>query len=628
MERETTDMTRNSLRLFFSPKLFYKVLQFWLLLTIPVISQAYPVFTEVSQPSNIEFQGETNPMSAGIGWIDYDNDGWQDLFIPNASGPNRLYHNNGDGTFDEVGASAGIQLSGRSSYAVAIGDYDGDGFDDIFVANLGVNSLLKNNGNGTFLNVTGSAGLSFDSKTSYTASFGDIDGDGDLDLYVGQWSGLDQPGGVCQKNDLYANNGDGTFTNISVDAGADHVGCTFDNPMIDFDSDGDLDIFVVNDNVGFGVANPALENEMLGNFGVDENGIPVLVPIGDSIGVGQTMTAMGVAIGDYNNDGYLDFYRAQIGTGLLSTADGTGGFVTGQLSATDSQGFGLPIENLDTGKGWGTVFFDADNDGDLDLYRGNSDVGFTGVGQSNSLFLNDGAGTFVKDLLQSAGLQSVEAGLGIALADYDNDGDMDLAVHGRNGVVNLYRNDTPASNNWIGINLDGENPNHRAIGAEVRLTSSDGVHSRNYLRVVHSGSGHGSTHQFPIHVGLGDHIQVSNIQVRWPSGCIQSLQNQDVNQRITISESGCSLNHTISGTVRTASGNPVAGITFQIADNFGFNSFVTTDALGRYSSEAVPDGTYIVFPASASYTVTPVEGNVFVNVSGANVTKDFLASPK
>ncbi len=567
-----------------------------------------PVFKEVSAASGIALQNETNTMSAGIAWIDFNNDGAQDLYIPNQTGPNRLFQNDGSGQFTEIGAAAGVQLSTSASQGVAIGDYDGDGYDDLFVANSGFNTLLRNLGDGTFSNVTNAAGLNDVSKRSFAASFGDVNGDGRLDLYVGHWDFQNQPTLHCPDNDLYLNNGDGTFSNVSVETGTNNPGCAFTVPMTDFDQDGDLDIFLPNDNVAWGSQTPSLDNEMLRNDGLGTSGLPVFTAVGDEVGLGESTTGMGVAIGDYDNDGDIDYYRTVIGPGPLSTNDGTNNFTPTTL-------------NGDGGTGWGAAFFDADNDGFVDLYRGNSLSGFSGGPQANKFFYNNGDGTFTQ-MVNTVGLTGQEAGLGLAVADYDNDGDMDVVVHGRNGVVDLYRNDTPMTNNWLKIELQGEPGNHRGIGSIVRLGTSNGVETRQQLRETHAGSSHGSTHAAPVLFGLGDHATVVSLVVDWPDGCSQSVSVSGVNQIISVDQSDCL---TISGIVTTPTGESVAGIQIQINDNFGFASTSTTDADGFYSQE-VTNGTYVVYGLShPDYDVNC--GFIFVTVSGTDVTKNCTATP-
>lgn len=512
-----------------------------------------PTFQNVSVAAGISQDATDNNNASGIGWIDFDNDGYQDLYVTNKNGPNRLYRNNGNGQFTEVGAAAGANLINQQSNGVAIGDYDSDGYDDIFVANTGPNTLLRNKGDGTFEDVSVISGLASEPLLdSYSASFGDMDGDGDLDLYVGTNDLGDLDGnGVCSPNEAYTNNGDGTFSRVPASVGIDDVGCTFANVLTDFDNDNDLDLLVVNDFFG---THP---NQMYRNDTVPGSGQLTFTPVGD-LGIGHQITGMGVAVGDYDNDGDLDYYRTIIGPGYLSTNQGDGSFVSTQIGAF----FGS--EGPFDGTGWGAAFFDADNDGDLDLYRGNDE--FTGNG-NNKYFQNNGDGTFT--IMNTVGLLSTDAGLGLAIADYDNDGDMDVVVHGRYGQVNLFRNDTVSSDHWLKVNLKGNNPNHRGIGAKVKVVSfADDGTVRKQLREVHSGSSHGSTEDFRPHFGLGDHTAILNVKVTWPSGCVQKLTygTVGVDQIIDVEEWACGLPNGVAGTINIDTGGVLEGALVKATD--------------------------------------------------------------
>jgi len=564
------------------------------------VSAAIPSYTEVSSAAGISAQIEQNGMASGIGWIDYNNDGWQDLYIP-ASGANRLYKNNGDGTFTDVAAAAGV--TGGGSLAVSVGDYDGDGFDDLVIVNGSTNTLFRNKGDGTFEDVSIAAGLTRSQiGQAGAASFGDVDGDGDLDLQIGKWFVMTSPVVTCPVPVFYLNNGDGTFSDKTVEAGLADAGCTFDNPMTDYDGDGDLDILEVNDTLVGTFPQPKVYR----NDGVNEQGVPQFTAV--EIGLfDQLFTGMGIAIGDYDNDGDLDYSAPQIGDGILATNNGDGTFTSSLIT--------------NGGTGWGSAFFDADNDGYLDLYRGNSHTAFSPIsGQNNSFYVNAGDGTFGRNVANQAGLLSFEAGLGIAAADYDNDGDMDVVVHGYMGAVNLYRNDTVNNNNWVEFSLAGLNPNHRAIGAKVTIVTTNGVDTLTQVREVGVGGGHGSSKALPLLFGLGDHNDITSVRVVWPGGCNQ-VYSSTINQIQTLNEAAC---HTISGTVAKSNGTPVQGIRVQVANNYGLGAYITTDENGFYSS-LVPDGTYIVFGTSTEdYTVSC--GFIFVGVSGADVTKNCLAT--
>ncbi|VAW68205.1 hypothetical protein MNBD_GAMMA10-2553, partial [hydrothermal vent metagenome] len=561
-------------------------------------SMAQPGFTNVSDAAQITAQAESNPMAAGIAWIDYDNDGWQDLYVPNAtghdpydgsltnvgpSGPNRLYHNNGDGTFSEVGAAAGVQLTEIPSMGVAVGDYNNDGFDDLFVTNAGINTLFNNNGDGTFTDVSAQLGLDDTSKASYAASFGDIDGDGDLDIYVGHWTDdLAPPNGdpSNRANDLYINNGENGFSNVAAQVGVDTLGANFTIPMTDFDHDNDLDLLIINDRfqiwLDSGITLDSTVGELFRNDGLDADGQLIFTPFAAEAGLDQQMTGMGVAISDYDNDGDIDYYRSQFNRGLLSANDGSGVFTT------------QPVDSYTGAVGWGTVFIDADNDGYVDLYRGNSNSASGNVDstayQANSFYQND-KGVFTVDTADQVGLTSLNAGLGVATADFDNDGDQDIVVHGVDGVINLFRNDTVTENHSLQIALKGTDSNKRGIGAKIFVVSGKGGDANTTVREVTAGSSHGSNNSFVTHIGLNSIGYASRVTVEWPSGCVQVLSN--VSAGLNEIEENCAPNHVITGRI-THNGKGLAGVT--VWDAFDYQNIRTvTDASGVFVLEGYAD---------------------------------------
>ena len=568
------------------------------LLILPTSSVVAQInFTNVSSSAQIQAQAEVNPMAAGIAWIDYDNDGWQDLYVPNAtghdpydgdlinvgvSGANRLYHNNANGTFTEVALAAGVQLVDKPSIGVAVGDYNNDGFDDIFVANAGLNTLFKNNGNGTFTDVTAALGLDDMSKASFAASFGDIDGDGDLDIYVGHWTDdLASQNPANRANDLYINNGVNGFVNVAADVGVDSIGATFTIPMTDFDHDKDLDLFVVNDRFSLwldgGITAEPAKGELFRNDGLDVNGNLIFTPYAVEAGVNQQITGMGIAISDYDNDGDLDYYRSQFEPGLLSTNNGSGIFSTEYI--TDSS----------TGAvGWGTVFVDVDNDGFVDLYRGNSDSAAGNVDstayQANNFYRNDN-GVFTIDTASQVGLESMSAGLGVAAADFDNDGDVDIVVHGVDGVINLFRNDSINNHSSLQIALKGTASNKRGIGAKIYVVSGKGKEVISTVREVTAGSSHGSNNSFVTTFGLNKIGYASRVTVEWPSGCVQVLRNMSSGYN-EITED-CTSTHVITGRI-SYNGEGLAGVT--VWDAYDYQNIRTvTDASGVFTLEGYTD---------------------------------------
>ncbi len=541
-------------------------------------------------------------MAGGIAWIDYNNDGYQDLFIPNVStGPSRLLKNNGPGggfSFSDVSIVANVQLNGLQSAGVAVGDYDADGFDDIFVANInGANTLLRNKGDGTFEDVTSAANLDNETKPSFVASFGDINGDSYLDIYVGHW---DTAAGMCSTSDLYINNGNGTFVNEAATVGVDDVSCTFGSTMSDYDGDGDLDILSVHDNIFF--AQNWRRNKIFRNIGLHADGTPVFSEQGAEAHFDQLFQGMGIAIGDYNNDGELDYYRTSLGGGYLSTNTGGGVLSTREFApALPPTGDGPISVTAGSGTtGWGTIFVDADNDGFQDLFRVNR--GFANY-QPNSFYQNN-AGVLGEVRLE-VGLNTV-SGNGVAAADFDNDGDMDIVIHNGNGEVGLYEN-TSSSNNWIKVNLNGNGGNLDAIGAKIRVKTPDG---NEQLREIDAGSSHGSSNSLVQHFGLGSNTDVSEINVEWPGGCTRKVTGPiSVNQEVTYSAGPCWAGH-----ITDSAGIGVADVNLTFWDYNNILGTPVTSDTGAYAFNLPGPHWYLEQAAKDGYWVSP---NFKVKVVGA-----------
>jgi len=420
--------------------------------------------------------GPLGDVDSGIGvaWGDFDNDGDLDLYLADAgtANNNNLLRNDGGGTFVDV---TSVPLDNGGSGRTAVwGDYDNDGDLDLYLSNFGsANKLFRNDGGETFTDVT-SAPLD-DADIGRGAAWGDYDNDGDLDLYL---ANLDTA------NKLFRNEGDDTF----VDATGGPLGDTGAGNGVtwgDFDNDGDLDLYLVNDNS----ANKLFRNEGGGTFADATAG-----PLGDAA------SGQGATWGDYDNDGDLDLYLSNFGTAnKLFRNDGGGSFV-------DDTGGPLGDEDFGLGVAWG----DYDNDGDLDLYLAN-------VNTANKLFRNDGSGTFIDDT--SAPLDDPGNGRGVAWGDIDDDGDLDLylAIFGAN---KLFRNESAAAgNHWLQVELEGVVSNRSAIGARVRLVAG-GV---TQIREVSGGSGYLSQNSLPLEFGLGTSTTIDSLIIRWPSGIVQVL---------------------------------------------------------------------------------------------------------
>lgn len=494
-----------------------------------------------------KYQVETLP--GGLGIIDFDGDGWPDLFCTNGAalpslvktGPeywNRLYRNNRDGTFSDVTVKAGLQGAGYSM-GVAVGDYNNDGHEDIFVAGVHANQLYRNNGNGTFTDVTREAGLASPGSLgrpawSVGACWIDYDNDGHLDLFISNycdWAVGTDPicGGIdpqtrtychpdkyrAQSMQLYHNNGDGTFTEITRSEGLpDLLGKGMGLAVADFVGDRRPGIFVANDNA------PNLLLRSHGK-GFEEIGIDAGVAYN---GDGRNISGMGADFGDIDGDGRPDIVM----TGLKNETwevflnEGHGVFIDGSARTG--------LLNLSRGiSGWGCGLVDLDNDGWLDLFVAGGGLD-TRDAQSNAIFLNH-EGKFL-DVTEEAGADFQRPALhrGVVFADFDRDGRLDAAVTALNAPLELWWNRGPARH-WLQLRLTGRGSNRSAVGAEVRCT----VQARPQVRTVSGSMGYASTSDLTVHFGLGDAMRAA-VEIRWPSQRVQNLGMVEANQRLRVTE--------------------------------------------------------------------------------------------
>ncbi|MFQ5864113.1 MAG: CRTAC1 family protein [bacterium] len=487
---------------------------------------------------------------SGAAWLDYDNDGDWDLYLVNgAGGPNvtnALYENNGNGTFTTKRSETGVLDTGEGM-AVSTADYNNDGNTDIFVTNFGGFVLYKNNGNSTFSNVTQEAfGESIQDWWYGGSAWGDYNNDGFLDLYVCGYVDLSKrPRDTDLRfpmdfdgfpNTLYRNNGDGTFTDVTEMA---HVGDAYRKSMqalfADFNEDGRPDIFVANDTD----PNSLYLNRGDGTF----------KEFSGPSGTSSTDGSMGIAYGDYHNDGRIDLFisnytgEADILLSLVDTQSSNDGRVRNAIYAGD---FNSPILLKRTWSkvGWGTGFFDFDNDGDLDLFIANGHLNAVSGDNrdENLLFENDGTGVF-SDGSTVSGVESTGKRIhrSAIFADYDNDGKVDIYVvnngersydasEDRSGV--LLRNRSKNKNRWLKVRLQGVKSNRDAYGTKVRITA-DG---RTQIRELVSGVGYFSANAKELYFGLGNSRKVDRLEIRWPSGLVQVLNNIETNQTLLIIE--------------------------------------------------------------------------------------------
>jgi enediyne biosynthesis protein E4 len=499
-------------------------------------------------------------MGSGVALFDYDNDGRLDLFlvngadindpspqgaIPAKTGPkywNRLYHQKSDGTFEDVTEKAGLQGAGYGM-GVAVGDYDNDGFEDLFVTGYGGNHLYHNNGNGTFTDVTEKAAVA-GGGWSTSVAWVDLDGDGFLDLIVLRylqwdftdiWCGERKPGyrSYCHPDEfrpvaplVYHNEGNGHFADISKQAGFAKPANALGIAIADFNGDGRTDVFVANDSV------PEFLYQNEGNGTFQEGGLFAGVGVDDD---GHAYAGMGVDFADYDNDGLPDIVVSDLAyqkfTLYRNNGDGTFSYVT------DTAGLGS-MTFLHSG--WGVRFLDYDNDGWKDLLVGqahvmdNIEVAYPQLHYREPMLLARNTGQGFVDVSAQSGsvFHEAWASRGLATGDIDNDGRVDAVVTENGGPVHILHNQTDTHNHWLTLNLVGHKSNRDAIGAEVKIVTTQG---QQQATITTSGS-YLSSGDKRAHFGLGAQDSVKEIQIRWPSGVRQILRNVNGDQILRVDE--------------------------------------------------------------------------------------------
>ena len=497
-------------------------------------------------------------IGCGCAFLDYDNDGWIDILVlggsmlnsPDPGITNRLYRNNRDGTFRDVTMEAGLAKTGWAC-GVCVGDYNNDGFDDIFLTYWGHNVLYRNNGNGTFTDITGEAGL-LDSPAGYRTgcAFLDYDRDGHLDLFVSYYCVFEygkspRPGDkpfcfyraqpvMCGpnglpygKHTLYHNNGKGRFIDVSKESGILRAQQNYGLTVVagDFDDDGWPDIYVAGD------SSPSLlfMNNHDGTF--REEGVVRGVAYGED---GQVESGMGLAVGDYDGAGHLDILKTHFAgdVPVLYKNLGKGNF---DVISRES---GLAVDNRFVS--WGTGFEDFDNDGwfDITIATGHLapelELHYPDAPAKSPLLLfrNLGHGRF-EELFDGAGaaIQVPHSSRGIAFGDFDNDGDIDMLVVNLGEPPSLLRNDVSGKNHWIKIRLEGTVSNRTAIGARVEVTANE----KKQMKELQSQSSFLSCSDFRLHFGLGNAL-LADVSVRWPNAQRLSLAGLKADQLYTIKE--------------------------------------------------------------------------------------------
>ena len=513
----------------------------------------------VIEPSRTENRYQPEAFISGVALFDYNNDGFLDIYaVSGATMPglkktkkvhyNRLYKGNGDFTFKDVTDQAGVRGRGYT-HGVVAADYDDDGDQDLFVAGLRENILYQNNGDGTFADVTLAAGLSrpdpeYGTLWAVAAAFVDYDRDGRLDLFVSNYCVWDpETERVCGSagsrdychpkyyhglpNSLFHNDGNGTFSDVSVVSGIrQHVGKGMGIGAADFDDDGWIDLYVGNDTV------PAFHFRNLGNGTFEE----IAFESGNAFTFeGAAVASMGVDARDVNNDGLTDIFVAAMFNEQMPLFLNLGGNLFDEISGPT----GLAAMTRDR-TGWSNGIYDFNNDGWKDLFAASGDVmdpeGIYGgrVPQTNTLLANLKTGKFA-DAIPSAGKEFGESKAvhrGAAFGDIDNDGRVDVVVTALSGPTEIWRNVSPLPKHWLLISTVGSQSNRDGIGTKIRVNTTSGAQYNH----VNTAVGYGCASDKRVHFGLGEEKLIDEVQITWPSGVVQTLNQVEADQILVVHE--------------------------------------------------------------------------------------------
>jgi len=525
---------------------------------VDVTSQSHLAFLGRASHTRTKYLLET--MGSGVALFDYDNDGLLDIFlvngapianptpkgtIPEKTGPeywNRLFHQKKDGTFEDVTEKAGLQGIGYGM-GVAAADYDNDGYEDLYVTGYGGNHLYHNNGNGTFTDVTKESGTG-GSGWSTSAAWVDLDNDGLLDLVVLRyvqwdwndvWCGEHREGyrSYCHPDIfpaitplVFHNDGHGHFTDITTKSGIDKPGKGLGVAIADYDRDGKIDVVVANDSM------PQFLYHNKGDGTFEEVGLDAEIAVD---GDGRTYAGMGIDFQDYNNDGLPDLVITNLANQKYALYRNNGD-ATFTYDSYMSGVAGMTLLH----SGWGIRFFDYDNDGrkDLLISQGHDldtiELNYPQLRYKEPMLLAHNTGKGFVDVSARSGdvFHQAWVGRGMAIGDINNDGRVDAVVTTNDGPAYILRNDTATANHWLTLSLIGHSSNRDGIGAVVKLTTSTGAQ---YFTVTTAGS-YLSSNDKRAHFGLGGDIVAKSVEIRWPSGIVQTLNDVCGDQIITVDE--------------------------------------------------------------------------------------------
>lgn len=498
----------------------------------PVRVPRFDDVTDVAGIDTVQPQYSCARWSSGAAWGYFDDDDDLDLYEPNWSGPAKLWISRGNGTFADEAAARGADNGSRPGSGAAAADYDNDGDTDIYVTNDGANRLYRNDGTGRFVDVAAEAGVA-DTRNSSGAAWGDYDADGYLDLYVPNYGTCAGDVFTYQNDSLYHNEGDGTFTDVTglvehdlttpVDGGT--IGAGFQAVWFDYNGDGRLDLFLANDFKG---ARPDA-NHLWRNDGAATDGSWIFTDVSVATGTAARMNSMGVAVADFDRDLDLDFaisntsaqklMRNNGGTTFTDVADRT------RMSRPDASVTSTSIT-------WGLGFFDFNLDGWEDLYIGAGPLPTNPDAQANEVFASDKKGRFL-DLSAPSQADTRAATRGVAFADYDRDGRMDLYALNQNGAPQLFRNVTSLRNRgWLEVDAVGSISNRDGCGAVMLLVTSTGK----LMRPVLCGSSLASSNDPAVHFGFMKSTELRKLIITWPSGKSQTIRDLRINRLMTVRE--------------------------------------------------------------------------------------------